>query len=397
MHTRIHTLLASAMLLGLGAAPARGQNTTVDSRWLAYLGCWEPIRPSKSQLCVVPVAGTPDVELVTIVKGEVSTRERIVANGERRPTSHEGCTGWQTVEWSARGPRLYIRSGDSCPTVDNTGTGLIAMTGDGDQWLYIQGVTIGGQTGVHVERYREAASDLLLPQSVKDALRLDIATSARARAGAAAVLATDDVVEATPHLDTSVLEAWLVDRGDPFTLDAKRLIALADAGVPSRVIDLMVALSYPKVFVINGMSRQGERRPATTSAGGGYAGPDVGYAQRPYGRYDQCSMFYLLWGYSPLECAGYYPGYGFGPRIYGGGYPVQIVFVGGGNARHGRVVNGQGYKQGDDGGVTTGGVPRSGDMGAVTPSGYSGNSGSSGSSSSSSGSSDSGRTAHRRP
>src|SRR5437867_11188151 len=92
MRTRIQTLFVAAALLGVGATPARGQNTTVDSRWLAYLGCWEPIQSAKSQVCVVPVAGTPDVELVTIVKGEVATRERITANSERQATSHDGCT-----------------------------------------------------------------------------------------------------------------------------------------------------------------------------------------------------------------------------------------------------------------------------------------------------------------
>src|SRR5207244_1725794 len=78
------------------------------------------------------------------------------------------------------------------------------------------------------------------------------------RAAAAVSLATDDVGEAARRVDTSVLEAWLVERGESFTLDAKRLVTLADAGVPTPVIDLMVALSYPKVFAINAASRQGE-------------------------------------------------------------------------------------------------------------------------------------------
>ena len=393
MRTQIQTLFLAAALLGIGATPARGQNTTVDSRWLAYLGCWEPIQSAKSQVCVVPVAGTPDVELVTVVKGEVATRERMTANGERQATSHDGCTGWQTVEWSARGQRLYVRTGDTCPGGENTGTGIIAMTGDGQEWLFIQGATLNGQTGVHVQRYREAASDVLLPDDIKATVSANVSATLRARAAAAVALATDDVIEATRHVDTPVIEAWLIGRGEGFELDAKRLVALADARVPSSVIDLMVALSYPRVFAINAGSRQGERIAPARVAG---AGPSEVYASRPvYAPLNECAMSYLLWyTYVPSYCSGFFPGYAFGPGFYPGGYPVLIVYTGANPNRHGRVVNGQGYKPGDDGSVANPGLPRSGDFGSSTPSG---NSGSGSSSSSSSGSSGSGRTAHQRP
>ena len=69
MRTQIQALFTAAALLGIGAVPARAQDTTVDSRWLAYLGCWEPIVSTNTQMCVVPVAGTSAVDLV---KMEVS-------------------------------------------------------------------------------------------------------------------------------------------------------------------------------------------------------------------------------------------------------------------------------------------------------------------------------------
>ena len=395
MRTRIHTLLVAAALLGMGATPALGQNTTVDSRWLAYLGCWEPTQSAKSQVCVVPVAGTPDVELITIVKGEVAARERITANGERQATSHDSCTGWQTVEWSVRGQRLYVRSGDTCPSGENTGTGVIAMTGDGDGWLYIQGMTQNGQEGVSVQRYREARSDVLLPDDIKAAVPANVSARMQARAAAAVALSTDDVIEATRHVDAPVIQAWLVGRGEGFVLDAKRLVALADAHVPSSVIDLMVALSYPKSFAINLGSRQGERRASAQGAGGG---PGEVYASRPvYAPLDECSMTYLVYNYVPSLCSSFYPGYGFGSGFYPGGYPVLIVYTGSSSRGHGRVVNGQGYREGTNGGTTTPGMPKSGDVGSVSPGGFSSGSGSSTSSTSSSGSSGSGRTAHQRP
>src|SRR5207247_3743530 len=109
-------------------ARARGQNPAVDSRWLAYLGGWESIEWAKSLVCLVPAAGggTPAVDLVTITKGQVVTRERITPSGERVATRHDDCTGWQSAEWSGTGARLFLRSGDTCPPPPATGPARVS-------------------------------------------------------------------------------------------------------------------------------------------------------------------------------------------------------------------------------------------------------------------------------
>lgn len=409
MGTRIPTLLTAAALLGIGAAPARAQDTGTDSRWLAFVGCWEPIASAKTQMCVVPVAGTSAVDFVKIEKGEVVAGERIDATGERIPTAHGACTGWQSAEWSSLGDRVYFRSEDSCPSSGaRPGTGMIAMTRSG-QLLYIQGATLGLATGVRVERYREAPDDVLLPSEVKDALHPDITATMQARAAAAAPLSVEDVVEASRHVEPAIAEAWLVEHGGPFMLDAKRVVALADAGVPSRTIDLLVALSYPDVFAINGVTHQGERRRAerasqTETGVNPIYGPTV---------YPECSYDYLLYGYSSYYCDNLYGyGYGYGyPYSYGyGGFypggPPTIVYVGpgGGSRPHGHVVNGQGYKEGAgdaNSEVTRWGEPRTPSYGTSSgsSSGASGGTTSTPSStpSSTSTSSSGDRTAHRRP
>jgi hypothetical protein len=394
---RTQTLLVVTALLAGGAAPVRGQDTAIDPRWLAYLGCWETTSPAKSQLCVVPTTDPSSIDLLTIVKGEITARERIAATGEHVQTARGECTGWRSAQWSAHGQRLYLRSEDACGGGTAAGTGVIALSGNG-QLLYIQSMTIGGQTGVRVQRYREARSDVLLPDDVAVALRLDVSSTMQARAVAAAPLAIDDVVEASRSVDVAVLEALLVERAEPFSLDAKRLVALADAGVPSRVIDLMVALSYPHAFAINAASRQGERLPPPSTTGVGTVPGGYMTAYDPF-----CSGYDYMYPYSSYDCSGlrygYGRGYGYGFDWYGGGYGVVIIPSGGGGSRpHGKVVNGQGYAPGDDD-TGTKAMPRpsvdsqsrpstgpsSGSSGAAAPS-----------SSSSSGSS--GRTAQpRRP
>jgi hypothetical protein len=363
MRTRIHISLIAAALLGGGAARASGQNAALDGRWIVYLGCWQQVESAKSHVCVVP-AGKAAVELLSIVKGEVASRERIDAGGNRVETARGDCTGWQSAEWSAIAARLYLRSGDKCATGDtHSGTGVIAMNRNGE-WLYLQGMTRDGQTGVRVQRYREAG-DFAVPDEVTNALRSGLTATMQARAAAAMPLAIEDVIDASRHVDPAVLEAWLVERGEPFALDAKRLVTLADAGVPSRVIDVMVALSYPKVFAINPMSRLGER-VAPTATGGANAGETYGMIPAN----SLCSSFYPLSFYRSLYDCGYigdygYPsGYGYG--FYGGGYPVTVVYVGSGGG-HGHVVNGHGYEQGGGGG--SGAMPRRDETGWATSSG----------------------------
>ena len=351
MRTRIPTLLVAVALLGTGATAARAQNTTVDSRWIAYLGCWESIGGQKSIVCVVPGADTSAIDLVTIENGEVVKAEQMIATGARIETTHGECTGWQSAEWSAVSDRLYLRLEERCPGWGTrTGTGVFAMTRD-RQLLYIQGSTVGMKTGVQVQRYREPTTDLVLPSEVKDALdalHLDLSVTAQAHAAATAPLAIDDLVEASRQLDPDVVEAWLVERGGSFTLDRKRLVTLANAGVPSRITDLLVALSYPGVFTINVTAHQGARRAETTESYAGGAGPVFPVASW----YAGCSLEYLPF-YGSYYCDGFAQAYPFTYGSYGRDYPVVIIFngssgSGGGeiSRSHGRVINGQGYQEG---------------------------------------------------
>src|SRR5688572_922315 len=163
MRTRIPLLLAGAML-GIGAAPAPApalaQTPTVDSRWVAYLGCWRSIEIGReSTVCLVPATGTAAVDLVTIDSGQVVAAEQIAATGQRVATMRGDCSGWQSAQWSDVSDRVYLRSEETCPGWGTrTGTGLIALTSEG-QLLYIQANTIGQKTGVRVQRYREAAAE----------------------------------------------------------------------------------------------------------------------------------------------------------------------------------------------------------------------------------------------
>jgi hypothetical protein len=217
------------------------------------------------------------------------------------------------------------------------------------------------------------------------------------------------------------------------------------------VIDVMVALSYPRTFTVGTAGIQPVPTPMDgsrdISGAYGYA-PYGGWD--PYGYYSPygldpyfrsglafgnpfacgaygysglygCPYGYGAYGYNPYSPFGYggYGGYGYNPYGYNGGYNGWmygggIVVIQGSGAvsqPHGRVVNGRGYTQDNSAGSSgRGAQPRerteastSGSgSGSQQPrsgggSGSGSSSGSSGSGSSSGSSSSGGRTAHPKP
>jgi hypothetical protein len=386
MRTRLQVLLVTGGLLGGVAAPSWAQDAQADQRWVAFLGCWESSEAVTQWVCVSPGAGASAVDLVTVVAGQVVARERIAATGERRSSTRDGCAGWESADWSAQGQRVYLRAEYECVGGVRRGvTGLFAML-PGNEWLRVQGVTVSGQTGVRVVRYHEAAPDAPLPGGIAPAPPADALAVSDARLAAAAPLAIGDVVEASRHVDGTVLEAWLAERGTPFVLDAKQLVALADAKVPERVIDLMVALSYPRAF-----ERRVDSRVALPMNGLGALLPIRTSDPVCYGPY----AVNYLWSY---DCSpfGYGSG-GYDGRFYPGGYPVTIVLqtggAGGAPRAHGRVVNGRGYVQ-DEGARSAPATPWPRSMPTPSATGATSSPPPPAGSTSSSGEQ---RTAHRRP
>ena len=341
----------------------------------------------KPRICVIPTAGTSAVDIATLVGDSVVLRQHIEVTGSQRQMTRDGCTGWERAQWSQNGQRVYLRSSYSCPGgLTRTSNGVMALSAAGE-WLDVQGIIAGTTVGVRVARYRDVSDVASLPSEIAAALRGRERAVSDARIIATAPLVPADVVEASRILDPGVVQTWLAERGEGFALDASRLSELEKAGVAPNVIDVMVALSYPRVFALD-RSRVGgpnDTRRTDEVAGSGRTvyvyGWDPFYSDYGYSRYG-----------SRYGRSGY--GYGYGDWYYGN-TPVVIVRPPSGSAnddRHGRVVKGRGYTPGR--GSTSGGdkATASGSKG----SGSSDAKGSSGSTSKSP-SSGTGRTAKPRP
>lgn len=438
MSNRLHgarALAALAAIAGMAFAGPAGAQSTFDARWQAWLGCWQPSEaPSLadgkvSAMCVSPLNATSAVEVAMVQDGAVTKRDTLDASGVERRIEKEGCVGTQAGRWSKDDRRVFVRTTMSCDGgLSQTGNTIVSMTPSGD-WVNIQTLTVGANTGVRAVHYRDA-STLKLPAefaNIVEDRRLAIAT---ARVAAGSALDVPAVLEAVRQTDTSAVQAWIVERGTKFVLDARSLVTLADAGVPASVTDVMIGVSYPDHFALSQAEPAGD--------GWANAGDPGRYADRAScaSMYDRsfCDPCRDGWGYDPLlsfgygGCGfGYRSGYGYGygyspyslysPYGYGYGYgspyygyySAPVVVVKGSDRPHGKVVNGRGYTQGSGATGSSAGSSRSRDAdrgasassgrssGSSASSGSSGASSSSGSSGSSSSSSGSTRTAHPRP
>jgi uncharacterized membrane protein YgcG len=323
------------------------------------------------QVCVVPATGTSAVDIVTVSGNRILSREHVEASGEHRKSERDGCVGWESAEWSSDTRRVYLQSEYDCTAgVKRSTTGLIATSANGD-WLDIVGVAMRNNIGVRVLRHRVSVLLPTLPAEIASAVDTrSRADEAMRIASAAWPIGNADIVDASHHVNAAVVEAWLAESRQAFTVNAARLVELADAGVDGRVIDMMVALAYPKVFSI---------KPSPTAIGalaikegGGAAGDVIALGSfLDCGPYSSGLSLYGWDGCSPYGYARYGTQYGYSryndllgyDGWYVAGRPVVIIQPSGASSTHGQVVNGRGYAAGT-----------SGDSGATASSGSSGGS-----------------------
>lgn len=392
------TVLLFAIALGAASAANAQEPPRPDARWQPWLGCWElvtesaradgldPSAPMRRQpalagtrVCVAPGATAEAVTLTTFVEQTEVTATTIVADAAARPVTDTGCTGTERTTWSENGRRLFTTADVTCDDrAPRKVHGLSLLTPD-RLWVDIQVIDVGGRKHVRVRRY-DRVDD---PRAHAAATPLRAWREAAVPADAGFTLA--DVVESSRVLVPEAVQAALVEFDASFDLTAKRLVELDDAGVAGRVIDTLVALSYPERFVVE--------RPRS-------AGPSGGYSAMGLWPYLSDRLFWSSY-YSPFGYSywNYYDPYGYS----GAGFVVvQPVDPGEQPSGRGRVVKDFGYTQvrarpadpvfiplgqgGQSGTASTSGASSSGGSSGVSGQGYSGGGGGS-----------TGRTAQPRP
>lgn len=349
--TPIMTALALALGLVLAAPLAAQRAGDVDARWLPYLGCWEPAGASDAaMLCVVPTDDPAAVELRTYDGAELADRTLLHADGRARAVERRGCSGEERTTFSDDGRRVYIHADLSCGTnVRRSSSRMLAMLAS-TSWIDVEALDIMGRSVAMTRRFTPAAEERFVAVGL-EALLQDRLALETARVGASGEVTAADIIDVTRNVDPEAVRAWIAERGEPVELDARRLVAMADAGVPEDIIDVAIAVSYPETFAVKTVrdgttDRLGRRIPMGWDWGYGYWDP-WGFRYPYWGLYSRYGYGYDGWGYG-----GYWGGY------WGGSYGSRVVVVTRGPETGGRAVKGRGYTRSGSGGSVGTAVPR---------------------------------------
>lgn len=350
------SFLAAALALAIAGAATAQEATDADARWLPFVGCWQPVgAESGAMLCVVPTATPTAVELRTY-DGDLLTEQAMIrADGRSWPLDAEGCSGNQRAAFSEDGHRVYARTELVCAgRVERSSRRLMAMVAT-TSWVDIEALDVLGRSLATTQRYVPAAASRYEAIGLEGLLEQALALET-ARFAALADYTVEDVIDASSQVDPEAVRAWIAERGEPLELDARRLVAMADAGVPAHVIDVAVAVSYPDVFELG---REPDLEAARTRGR-----IPLGLAG---GWYDPWGYRYPYYGFSPFYGGGYWGYWGYGG--YRGGYPGRVVVVERDRTPRGKVVNGRGYTRGTpyDGGAVRGGSRGSWSSGGSRP------------------------------
>lgn len=352
------TLVASSAFAQQPAPAAQ-----VDSRFAAWLGCWrldDDLSGTGARMCITPERG--GVRLQTIVGTNKGIDEIVIPDAVAHPITDTECKGTERAEFSSDNLRVFRTTDVTCGKEAPRTVKSVAFLAAGPAWINVQQVSgAAATTSVRVQRYRRAVNQQLAdgskapqptPSALSNLVNIDTKWS------------VEDVIEASRKLPAEALQASLTELKHGFTLNKQTLIALDDAGIHDQVIDLMVALSYPKRFVVQRVGAGGSTSGLST--GGGWFDPFMtpmlmghmmsdcftpfGYGYRSY--YSMCGN---MMGYSAFG----YDSYGYNFGRYGYGYPNysgyggwvdvgQFPNIGSGTVTpqtEGRVVRGQGFTQ----------------------------------------------------
>ena len=329
------------LLMGAGSALNAAQAPTVQDGWLAWQGCWRSAQDAKGTMaCIVPDGD--GARLVTVVDGNVRGETRIIADGQARPVSEEGCKGTEQARWSQDQRRLFISAQMTCgEKITRNVTGIMAMKWT-TEFVSVQGVRYGEQVVARTQQYR-AVNDADAPKAIVGDLAANRLARESARYAASEQIDLADVTEAVQSVHADVVSDWLAASGQQFALTGKQLLTLAAAGVPTSVIDVMVAVSNPEHFAVRTAGEQDEEETARNDEWWRRDGRGANACLDAPWYYP--GAYTYGYAYNNYRCGAYASGYGgyYSPWQYGGGYGwynggTIIVVKDGESADKGRVT-----------------------------------------------------------
>jgi hypothetical protein len=319
--------------------PDAGSYKDLDSRWLPWIGSWRMVSNTfntteskvKGQylLTITPGGNGNSVTMKGFRDKEVLSGENIIADGAHHPLTGDKCTGWYMYSWSETGKRLLLNSESSCSGETPRRISGMSIIDDTGEWLDIQLLQNGKEKAVTIRRYMNTDNASTSPEGT------NAANPILARISVGSNFSISEIIELSAKVEPEVLEAALLELHKPFPINSKQLERLADSKVPSEIVDIMVALSFPDKFTVERSNIAPIQSPMAQM---GYPVVtdecwDEDYPFFPWywgsSIYEPCDYWEMGWEARP----GWYNYYWGRPNFGGGGHGID----------GGKLVDGHGY------------------------------------------------------
>jgi uncharacterized membrane protein YgcG len=309
----------------------------IDSSLAPWIGTWtiadyqsNDRAKDLNRNTVVEIRLTEDgtgIEISRKVPDQLDVNEVLIPNGNKQPVKTQDCTGWQTTKWVPEAGLLISSSEMDCKALGSMTTSTLKMILARDQMVDILAVKVAGQTRLAIRRLalRHEESPAMESQS-------SLAIAA-ARAALGRPWSLDTIIQLSRTIDTPILEAALLEKQDELKLTSNSLKKLQSAKVPTKIVDLLVALAFPDKFDVFRNGQVALRAWSSPSGGSsfaaGYAPGIVYYPGVFYNCYYPNSSFYnsfLNYGaggfYLQGYCYNYYSPFWWDVPIYMPPYTV---------------------------------------------------------------------------
>ena len=327
-----------------------------DARWYPWVGSWSMVsdRTNKNESLLnneYYITLSPGKDGSTIImKGhqdeKVIVKEELIADGLKHPLNDKKCSGYYKYTWSENGKRLLLESESSCPGDPLRKISGMSFIDENNDWLDIQFMENEKEKAVSIRKYRVIDGDDVVFG------RLNPGKVRMARIDAGRSFSIDEIKELSTRLETEVIEAALLELRKPFPVDSNTLADLSDSGVPSRITDLMVALSFPDKFTVEQDSISLVKETAPPVSDNRFRWPYTYYSYHcpilPW-HWASYSHMYYYYDYSYMgwyiaDGRYYYPLW-YSPYYH---YPTDWWVNRGGSDNikgHGKLIKGRGYKK----------------------------------------------------
>ncbi len=338
----------------------------LDTRLRPWTGSWHlitnKVNSSKGNiddefLLTITPGKTENSLMMKGYKGEEPVvEEEIIVDGKVHSLADKECEGWYRYTWSDNGTRMLFNSESTCPGDPPRIISGMSLFDEKGNWLDIQLLKNGQEKTTNTRKYRNVSSEKVNLGQV-NANRANYLKNVSGKD-----FTIEEIEELSNKIDSEIIEAALLETGNSFPLNSKRLAKIADTKISPRVLNLMVALSFPDKFNIHGNAVSLMHDPEYNQG--------FQYFETPY-QYCSHNYMYFPWHWASSSCSpygytylGWYVDY---DRYYSlWSHPPEYYYnTGGGgsssgsyNTSDGRLIGGQGYKRTDSGTTTRSARPR---------------------------------------